>query len=446
MAIYRFSDDSAIPEIVFHHTAAEPPVALLAAREDLRAEQLAEIREKLEAHSWQCVAVTVDGRSALQVNGFANEKDCIDFLAEHRFIIGTPQIKMDAQDDAKPARFGGIKQFLKRHSLSLAGVLNLFGDIGLLWDGLVGKDASGKRDKYVITAGSLYTLGGANLALFGNRSAKPEQAVQVLSEKTAAFIKKINGSLPEDSGLAAIDSKVSTKPPSTESFLHRTAAQNTLLLYMGGAGAKLISGYKTFRKEHKKWGSLGYGISSVALKTISFFIPEQTKGSLEDGQESSAKKGPVRSFINWIKEKPLRLFGYGSMITEVMLAREAYEKYRDEKKGAGAYLILAGTTAAYILADLLVAISSKDPSNAAGSLNADGKLRVMALAAEVIAQQPEERREELMNQVTKFWADLPGVKDRQPKLKAMLQEQVENIPRNVWASRVVDDMALQLNR
>ena len=129
MTIYRFSDASAIQEIVFRHVKDRPTMALFTAAKETDPVLLSAIRRSIEDHGWQCVPANVNGRDVLQVMGFATEAECQAFVADRHFTDGAAQIILETGENSAPVKGLGIRDFLKRRSLQMAGVFNLIGDI-----------------------------------------------------------------------------------------------------------------------------------------------------------------------------------------------------------------------------------------------------------------------------------------------------------------------------
>lgn len=298
--------------------------------------------------------------------------------------------------------------FLKQYSLQLAGILNLIGDVGFLGTGIK------TRDPYKISGGGLYTLGGLNLALFGK--VKPEENLRRVKEEVAALI-------DEKTGHAAAR-------PEGGDALYRHAADNTLTAYTAGAAAMLASGIK---KHNAGLGSAGlyYGASSLAFKLGSRLIPEQAAGG------AGEKSGGI---VGWIREKPLRLFGYGSVVTDSFLALDTWHDYKHNpnKSGYGWSAVTAGT---YILADLLMAISSKDPANAGGKFPEGDRRDIEAGAAEKIARQPKESREALIAQAAEFLAARPEMGGDATAIGQAIREHMEQAAPASWTARTAPSSA-----
>lgn len=324
----------------------------------------------------------------------------------------------ETPSDAPRQEQSGARGFLRKNSLQLAGLLNLIGDVGFLARGLLKrtKRDSAAPDNAMLFGGILYLFGGLNLLLFGG--VKPEQKLQDVEEQTASFLKQKMGALPENSELASVDKK--ERKPGVRDYLYKHAAQNTLYAYFLGAIGFLISGINDFRADRTQTGRMYYGITSLVIKGASILVPEKSKEPTESDSHKS------KGIIDWIREKPLRIFGYGSLLTESMMALETYQKYRKPGADTKDWKWAAVSTGSYIFSDLLAAISNKDKSNAAGKLSADEQRKVEAMAAEAIAAQPGAKRGTLVEEVSGFLAKRPEIGGSRESIRKALVTQVEH--------------------
>lgn len=280
--------------------------------------------------------------------------------------------------------------FIQRHSLSLAGGLNLVGDIGLLRSGF----SPANPNPYRKAAGALYTLGGLNLVSFGHVNKKLQ--IQDVAERVATLIEKEDGDLYKTAAhhLRQNAQKLTGR---VERFFYNNPGQNTMALYTAGAATMFASGLRQLRREKDYW-ELAYGTSSLTLKLLSFIIPEKSKH--EDNKEPS-------NLLEWIKEKPLRLFGYGSFITDGLFAWGTYKKYMANPKGN--HLSSAITSATFLMADALMAISYKDPSNLGVDFSSNEQQQLEKLIAEAIATLPKERQAAIIDSVAEFLSRQPEI-------------------------------------
>ena len=311
------------------------------------------------------------------------------------------------------------QDFLHKNSLRLAGALNLFGDVSLLVSGIKSKDS------YKMAGGGLYTLGAVNLMGYG--SVNKSYSMRNLSEHTAEFIKHAAGELPSDTALANILTQRNTgKWTDLSHLLHTQPAQNTMGLYTAGAAAMLGSGIGRYRSGEGA-GALAYGISSLGVKAATLAIPEKS---------ASEEKKP--GIVGWIQEKPLRVFGYGSLASELFLGLASYQEFKKGRSNGG-YFWTALSTGSYMASDVLMAISHKNPNNAEGKFTADETTQIVALAAEAIASTPKAKRIQLTNQVARFLAEQPEIQGDQNDIRQSLHKQMNDAAPDSWAERTGQD-------
>ena len=427
MSIYRFSEASPIVEAAFRYANDRPPIALLTASADASVEQLSSIRRAIEIHGWQCVPVSVGGREVLQVDGFKNAGHLSGYLASQNFALGEPQITPEKDDH--PSR--SHKEWLESTGLKAAGALNLVGDVAMLGSGIM----SGRNQE--IAAGALYTAGATVLTRYGN--VKTEHHIREVSERTADFLKQQAMELPEHCSLQSIvKDKRDGILNNTESLLYRYPTETMLGAYTLGAFTMLQSGMK----QGNPW-DVAYGASSMGVKVLSLLIPEKHKTEAE--KKAAQNDGPLGKFVNWVQEKPLRVFGFGSLVTDTLLGLSSLREYRNDPKQRS-YIFKFITTGTYIVADLLIAVSSKNYVNANGKFDSEEQRRIEALAAEAIACQPKPMQHDLINQAANFLATQPEMQGTAFDIRRSITEQVEHIGQNPWAQRVTATPASHVSR
>jgi|GEM_PF-7021762 len=420
MSIYKFTSPSPVTEVTFRHASDRAPIALLSVAEGTPPDQVSTIRRAMDSGGWSAAPVTVDGRELLQVSGFQKEQQLLSFMQNYHFSEGKPDYMPEAGDNAK--RTAG--EWLQQTSLKTAGVLNLIGDGALLGSGFL----NGRSRE--VTAGALYTGGALVLAKYGN--VKTEHHVREVLERTGKFLKQQAAVLPEDCGLFSIMKQQREGAfASAENLLYRYPSQVMLGAYTLGAMTMLHSGIK-----QKDPYGIAYGASSVGFKGASLLIPEKQKTAEE--KKASAQHGPVHSLFDWIQEKPLRLFGYGSMVTDILLGMSAFREYKANPKQRG-YIFKFITTGTYLLADAMMAISSKNYANDAGKFDTEEQRQIFALTAESISCQPKEMREALVNHVAGFLADQPEMNGSAGDIAQGITEQMNHMARNPWTARAASE-------
>lgn len=425
MTIYQYSGDSPIVRVRFAAAPNRDAVALIEAGNKADSDKLAEVVETMQARGWQALPVFAEGKEQLQVTGFKQNSQITSLLAESGLAQGEPQV-MQVQDEAKTQQQGWIK----RNSLKAAGLLNLVGDVGWLFS------ARQEDNKYKLIGGTLYTLGALNLTAFGG--VKRDNQAEVL-QGTAEVLKQSGGTVAADSALAQA-TKGSERTSSIGRFLRQNAAQNTLLVYTGGAAALLGAGIQEHHRNPKMTGGLWYGASSLAIKVGSLMIPE--KRQVDEGEDVDKPKNPVA----WIKEKPLRLFGYGSLLTDSFMAMTTYQKYKHAPPEKNARAWTALTTGTYMASDLMMAVSSKNPANALGQMDKDQQLHVEAVTADAIVRAPKGKRQALIKKAAGYMAGSAEMRGSRDAIEKALAEQVEHRQKNPWAARMQKDESATAQR
>lgn len=411
MSIYRFNAGSPIGEIHFRHANDRPPVALLYTSRGTNDERAATIRNALEVAGMQCVPAMLNGAPVLQVHGFKQEGQLSALLTTQGFAQGTPRITAEPGDHPTLS----TKEWLQDNSVKAGGWSYLIGDGALLLSGLM----SGRGKE--VTSGLLYTAGGGILARYGN--VKTEHQLRSVSEKMAHFLKGQAETLPPECGLYRImNEKRQGGLATAENFLYRYPSQVTLGVYTLGAFSMLQSGIK-----HRKFWDIAYGANSTATKVASILIPEKSAGEREDKQRET----PLGKVIDWVQEKPLRVFGYGSMLSAVLLGLSAYREYKEDPRQKS-YIFKFITAGTYMIGDLMLALSHKNPVNADGLFDGDEKRRIEALAAEAISVQPRPLQDGLIHQAAGFLATQPEMGGSAATIAEGIRAQLHEMERNPW--------------
>jgi hypothetical protein len=417
MKTYQFPADSPLVRVVLHTPPEGEASAHLVARADMPPATLQQWRKALCDSGARCVPLVSD---TLIVTGFTDEASLLATLRAQGMISGNP---MQAETLEATAKTGAVTQAIHNRSLQFAGLLNLTGDVSLGIDGLKNKQW------FKTTAGGIYTLGALAISLFGKSDTKRNQ--RLLEQKTADFLRGELGTLAEGSSLADIDQK---RPSDVwgrgKEFVQQYPAQVTLGAYTVGAFLMLLQGIKEFRLNRASWETLAYGISSLCIKIATFFIPENPNISEEKPPETIFGKA-----ANWIREKPLRLFGFGSFITDGFLLKGALKKYAVSQKTFSDKLGI-GTGGAYIGSDLLAAVSNKDMTHNGGALDTAEQERLEALSAEAIYLTKGDADTTLhAERAAQFLKKQTVTKQSGDHLRERIIEKIQALRNNPWVTR-----------
>lgn len=305
---------------------------------------------------------------------------------------------------------------LERNSLRLAGMLNLVGDVGFLVNGI------NTANPYKFMGGLSYTLGGVNLTYYG--CVDKQHVIDEVIRKSANYLESRCGQLPHGCQLSRLrDQQPDSIFAKGDRYLHKNPAQHTMALYTAGAGALLGSGIQNYKQGEGSAGLL-YGLSSLGFKLTSMVIPEKAANAPE-------KKSGL---IGWIQEKPLRLFGYGSLMTDSLLAWESYQEFK-HAPGKSGYVWTALSGGTYMLSDIMMAISHKDPANGAARFTHLEQEYIAHVMADAINRLDSSSRLQMSHDVATFLSSQPEIHESSAQLSQMIQKALEEKQGKSWASR-----------
>ncbi|MFO1243342.1 MAG: hypothetical protein U1E36_09160 [Rickettsiales bacterium] len=341
----------------------------------------------------------------------------------------------------------------EKNSLRIAGTLNAIGDIGLLADGFKSTSVPFKL------AGWFYTAGAAAAVLFGTTS--KDRQVRDLTERAAEFVQARNENKDAD-----VESAEILKHRNNGLFanaaraMRRYSGQIMLGFYTLGAGAMLthgIEGYKADKAAGKNLlearGTIAYGIASLTVKALSFLVTERS-------EEAKISPDTPKGILGWLQDKPMRIFGYGSLVTDSLMGLRTYGKYKKSRhEAAGAHMPQATgwqafksgygwsalTTGSYLLSDVIITSANKDAANAVGKLHNGEQEKIENMMAETIARQPVEKQEKLSAEAAEFLEKECMVCGPTENLRSSLLSKVKELaqkPATTWVeSQQPKDMA-----
>jgi hypothetical protein len=276
-----------------------------------------------------------------------------------------------------------------------------------------------------VASGLFYTAGGAILAGYGN--VKTEHHINEVSARTAEFIKKQAVELPEDCGLFTIlKERKEGVLPTIDRFLTRYPSQATIGIYSLGSLSMLQSGLK-----HGKFLDAAYGGVATAANAAAILLPEK-EASENKGKPASGT--PVSQWWNWMQEKPLRMVGAAYIVGAGLLGMSAYREYKENPKQRS-YIFKFITAASYLIGDVMIAMSSKEHTNADGKFDVDEQRRIEALVAETVSRQPKDMQEALVHSVAGYLAEHKEMKGTAMDIAESIKEQLAHMANNPWAAR-----------
>jgi hypothetical protein len=300
------------------------------------------------------------------------------------------------------------------HRLQLAGALNGFGDVLLLADGIE------KRDPWRIAAGSLYTVGAAAITFFGSPDNKQQRSE--LQQRLNHFLL--------NEGMTPLPLEQEKAAPLTQILRHHST--NIMLgCYTLGAAALLASGVKPYLSDSaipttdkRNIGDILVGGVSLLVKGTSWMMPEQKTPTEPDSSED-------KGWMTQIKDKPMQVFGYGSLLTELFWAGKTVETFKNGEQ----WKLTAATTASYILSDLLIATTHKNATHMGEQLTASEQSDLEEKLAKEIARQSLSNRAALYDKTANFLSNEPLVRGSKEDLRHILEKKSSGS----WAERTLSN-------
>ena len=435
MSIYRFSNASLVDEIVFTKTENGGERAYLHAVPRASRHQLRDIMGAVQAAGWESVPFTLDnGKPALEIRGFDNEKNLLKTLADAHFVRGNPGIT-ETTDDHIP-----FVEKLKKRTLQTSGAFYLAGDAAFTTYGY--KEAHWED----MLAGLAYFAGTSSLLAFG-RNDQSDLQLHDLAKGMETFLRKENITLPETCSLKSIAEDRDKGIIKNVTDICRRYPSEMMNAFYGVAGVLIATSAMRHRvmapampglaahemRELRKEGLLDVGLGSMT--TLAGAISALVEEKKRDPDEPAARG--IEKAWEWIREKPLRVAGYGYIASTLCHAGSTYIAYNQAKrlgdtKRLASVPYRAVFVGANLIAETLLAISSK--GHGAGVLTDESvKDSIYALAAEMIVKQPAAQRDWHIQHVAGFLQQPDVLAESFQTVEAQLRRQVALLEKNPWA-------------
>ena len=328
--------------------------------------------------------------------------------------MSIPNYSGDPNDKTDDTPFDALKE----SSLKAAGYAYLVGDAGLFASGMM----AGRSKE--AASGLLYTVGGLACAKYANPSA--EKQLKLLGTRLGSYLRKEGVNIPADADLKEL-----TKPAGAldqvEAFLYKYPSQVLNATYAVGGVQLLRSGM-----QHGKGWDTASGALVAAGGLAGLLISEKKPDT-----EHPAKT-PFAKAMSWLQEKPLRISGGLYALNNVTLIMSALGE-RKANPANHSYMFKFLTAASYILGNGLLAMSSKD-NHGSDTHGSEALDKLASAAARIIAAQPAEVREPLLQHVAGFLAAQPEVDRKAEDITKLMHEKMQQVQSvgspGSWLSRV----------
>ncbi len=292
-------------------------------------------------------------------------------------------------------------------SLQYSGYAYLLADAALFAYGV------SKREYGSAMTGLTWGLGGLAAAIYGKQS--PEYQLKRLTQDLGHYLQQNGYTLPAHSELSRQTLRSHRIPEAIERFLYDHPSQILNTVYGLGSVGLIRSGAAKGDQWQKASGLL---VASGALAGL--LIPE--KELPQHKEPATLLDNP----IGWVSEKPLRVSGALYTLNNVALAKSGFDEMRAAPANK-AYLLKYLAVASYVVANKLLADSNKDRSQTEGDLPTDA---LEALCAEVIAAQPKETQQAMMQEIVAFLSQQPNIQQSPEQLRATLTQKLDALNGN----------------
>lgn len=434
MALYIYPKDSPIDRLYILKTEKGDYRAYLHASTASDTDTRKAIVKELETHRWHGIPTTHLDMQCLEVRGFGSEEELFNVLKQKKWVHGNYK-KLPTPGDNLT-----LTEIVQKRSLQASGILYAIGDYGFITYGFK------EKDPLVAASGFAYAAGTWSLVGFGKNN-HASQDIEDLSKRMATYLQEHKNSIPSESSMTRLAQVRHKSILESTSDLFSHYPSEVFCVVTGLAGALVAAANYNKLKVAKPGETLvpimdiGLGTTTLAACMLGLFIREKHRDPDEPAPTSQLGK-----VWEWIKEKPLRVTGYGLMISTMFHAASTVKDYthamslpigdafRTQKLSA-----LPGRAqfvGCNMLAEFMMAISSKGHGDGVETDESVSK-SMIAVASEMIAKKPPEYHEELIAIMTKFLGDPTVLGLGNQYIREALCQGVESAMKNPWATDFV---------
>lgn len=312
----------------------------------------------------------------------------------------------------------GFVQKLRQKTIKAAGAGFLFADSSLIMSGLLAGDGK------ISSAGAFGISAGIVGTRYGNP--KAEKQLEQLNRRLGAYLRKQGVTIPKESAPEEL-TKQGGIVEHIEAFLYDNPSQIMNIFY-SLIGVQFA---RAGRQHHdNKLVTSGALLISGALAGI--LIPEKKP------DPENPPKGAAQKVWNKIQEKPLRLTSTLFNLNQVSLAMSALDD-RKRNPQQKSYIFKLMAVAGFVFGNTMFALSSK--SQESEKMNPAVLEPLAETSARVIAAQPKELQDALLDQVAGFLSSQPNVPMKADKMSELLRTKLAEISQNPsisgnWQERI----------
>lgn len=489
---YSFGPESLISRVEIVRTETGAKRAYLESAQNADKAKLGEVREALAKHGYLTVPIEVGGKPLLEVRKFSSPESLLKQLGESGGVSGVPAQQMAVQDRMTAWQWvknNTYKACLAFYLVGDAGYTvygrykNRNNEAKRLLDGGVkqAKKPFWHSDNFDEYAGNAYFLGTASsIASTMMRGDQSDEEVQKISEKLRDDLKDHHGgalsttykAIEENSqlhGFARVKQFIVKHPAEILNYCYALAGASIAYANRGHykllkpeyeASKKALEIAKASKDEARiaeaqsrfntKKADRGVYIQDMTLGSITFF--SGTSSSLIKERPRTPDEAPPQGIFakawRWIEEKPLRLAAGGYLISTVLHLNSTTKEYANIEKNRAEHpnspeygkvfdgqrklthfrMLFCVTN---IIAEILMALSSKGHGEGVKS-DATVETSATAIAAENIALQAPEKREELVEKFAEHLASPKVMGGSSVMIARGIRSNLKSLESNPW--------------
>lgn len=472
---FTWTADSAIRRMDVRKLETGTLEAYLHAPETAGAGELAGIPDYLGKRGYSAVPDTLNGQNVLRISGFKSEDELKTVLSDGRFVQGEGVKALVGEAEHKP-----VIDRVRKQTVKLSGVFGIIGHAALGAVGVMQGDY--KR----VATSAFYTTSTLTSAIYG--AGKDGGAGKVIKDMKE-YLNQQGVKIPEGDNLTPEElAKKGGVIDTLHGYIKKHPLEigntvglmgNVMLTYSGLKGGQKIEPARTAsglasmlgaltvilvqEKDKKNEGKFGWpGLEETPGLAKADLTPEQ----LAEKQEN---RSIFKKAADFVQERPMRTAGllnvggnlamfvdaHGMRKNAQQGMRELDEKianstgkerklleagYDKEKFKANATGALAFTTAAtYLIATAFTSLSSKTKISDYNEKEMLGKL--CAMSASLVAEQPQELRDEVIEKAAFYLSKKPDIKENQQEIADIINQKVDQLAQSPWAARVAVERA-----
>jgi hypothetical protein len=306
------------------------------------------------------------------------------------------------------------------NSLNLAGMSYIAGDVALAMAGEWG--------------GAWWLAGGLVAARYGHPNA--DKQYELLSERLGNYLKRQGVQIPENPTTESLRKKGGVLDH-VESFMYAYPSQILNTAYTIGSVLLIKNGLMPKAGKQKDYALASAGALVIAGALGGLLIKEKKPDPEHPPQ------GIVQKAWAWIQEKPLRWPAIAYGLNDVMLAKSTLNDMQRDPANKTKHYLKWITVATYAFGNVMLALSNKSHAGSHASVTA--LERLAETSAQVIAAQPKEVQEALLQQVSGYLAAQPESHLKAEEIATMLHKKLAEVSNKAvpadWQTRIQDKPA-----